>query len=147
MDITRPIYLCVLILEKINFPTRGLFCFIYLFFFFRLFIVVFVVVVIVVFTTSNACMLDKIPAEIGFDISRQASPKGTICMKCQSLFSEKHKTKTSVCCLQNLPREWWRSQASDAWTVFFTVYVVFIPKRSVSSILNKIYKIAPSSNV
>ena len=42
----------------------------------------------------------------GFDISCESSPKETICMKCQNLFSgEKKKKKNSVCrLLKILPR-------------------------------------------
>ena len=41
---------------------------------------------------------------IGFDISCKSSPKETICMKCQSLFSGKDKKNIIICHLLNLPR-------------------------------------------
>ena len=40
--------------------------------------------------------------KIGFDISCQLSPKETIGMKCQNLFSGKTEKNTSKCCLLNL---------------------------------------------
>ena len=38
-------------------------------------------------------------SEIGSDTSCKLSPKETICMKCQILFSRKNKKKISKCCL------------------------------------------------
>ena len=37
----------------------------------------------------------------GFDVSCKLSQVETICMKCQSLFSEKNKNVSSVCHLLN----------------------------------------------
>ena len=49
--------------------------------------------------TDNKRYIAYFHKKIGFDISCELSPMETICMKCQSIFSEKSKKTISTCCL------------------------------------------------